>query len=121
MPAPAPHELLDLRTMRGMKTAVNFPDIRHRFVDEHQQIYEPQPIVHQPLLEAGEVEMPHIADVPAMDGDMEPQVDQGHPQEPPQIPQRVYHAVRLPQPTQRLLERLVAGQDGMMASWTQQF
>ncbi|MFS8011053.1 hypothetical protein Hanom_Chr14g01304321 [Helianthus anomalus] len=79
MPAPTPHEPLDLRTIRGMKISVNFPYIGHRFVDEHQQIYEPQPIVHQALLEAGEVEMPHVADVPDMDGDMEPQVDQGHP------------------------------------------
>ncbi|MFS7983126.1 hypothetical protein Hanom_Chr11g00970911 [Helianthus anomalus] len=65
--------------------------------------------------------MSHVADVPVMDGDVEPQVDQGYPHELPKIPQRVYNVVRLPLSTQRLLERLVAGQDEMMASWIQQF
>ncbi|KAF5789591.1 hypothetical protein HanXRQr2_Chr09g0373061 [Helianthus annuus] len=120
-PPLAPFEHLGIRTMTGMKIAVNFPYIRHRFVGLDQQIFVPGPFVHQALLEAGEVEMPHVTDVPAINGDVEPEVDQGHPQEPPQIPRRVYHAVRLPQSTPRLLERLVVGQADMMASWTHQF
>ncbi|KAJ0892046.1 hypothetical protein HanPSC8_Chr09g0361251 [Helianthus annuus] len=99
MLSPAPFEPLDLRTMRRMKIVVNFPDLGHRFVANNHQIFVPDPIVHLVQLEAGEVEMPRVADVLVMDGDMEPQVDQGHPQEPPQIPRRVYHAVRLPQST----------------------
>ncbi|MFS7931925.1 hypothetical protein Hanom_Chr04g00361721 [Helianthus anomalus] len=54
--------------------------------------------------------MPHVVDVPIGEGDIEPEFDQRNPQEPPQIPRRVYHEVRLPQSTQRLLERLMAGQ-----------
>lgn len=114
LPPPAPFEYLGIRTMRGMNLAVNFPGIGYRFVGENDQIFVAQPLVHQHLLDAAEVDMPHVVDEPVGEGDVEPEVEQGHPQEPPQHPRRVYHAVRLPQSTQRLLERLVAGQTAVM-------
>ncbi|KAM0055383.1 hypothetical protein Hdeb2414_s0006g00205431 [Helianthus debilis subsp. tardiflorus] len=120
-PQPAPFEHLGIKTMTGMHIAVNFPGIGYRFVGLNGQIFVPKPIVHQALLKAGEVEMPDVVDVHVRDGDLEPEVDQGHLQEPPQIPRPVYHVVRLPQSTQHPLERLVEGQADMMASWTQQF
>ncbi|KAM0061786.1 hypothetical protein Hdeb2414_s0004g00140171 [Helianthus debilis subsp. tardiflorus] len=107
--------------MTGMSIPVNFSDIGHRFVGLVQQIFVPRSFVHQALLEVMEVEMSHVASVPVIDGDVEPEVDQGHLKETPQIPRRVYHAVMLPQSTQRLLERLVVGQADMVARWTQQF
>ncbi|MFS7961991.1 hypothetical protein Hanom_Chr08g00721421 [Helianthus anomalus] len=69
--------------MTGMHIVVNFLDIRYRFVGLDGQIFVPQPFIHQPLLEAEEVEMPHVADVPIGEGDIEPKVYQGYPQEPP--------------------------------------
>ncbi|MFS7925981.1 hypothetical protein Hanom_Chr04g00291541 [Helianthus anomalus] len=119
MPAPAPSGPLDLRTMRGMKIAVNFPDLGYQFVDDDGQIFVPDPIVHRGLLEDGEVKDAAGCCVPVMDGDVEPQVDQVHSHEAPQIPRRVYLILRLPQSTQRLLERQVADPDSMMASLTQ--
>ena len=122
LPPPAPYVYLGIRTMTGMGIAVNFPDIGYRFVGLDGRIFVPGELVHQPLLEAGEVEMPHVAEVPVGDGDIdvEPVVEERHAPEPPQHPRRVYHAVRLPQSTQRLLERLVTGQAELLDRQRQQ-
>ncbi|MFS7904797.1 hypothetical protein Hanom_Chr01g00040261 [Helianthus anomalus] len=93
---PSPFEYLGIRTMIRIKIAVNLLDIGHQFVGLDQHIFIPEPFVHQALPEARKVEMSHVAGAPIIDGHVEPEVDQGHPQEPPQIPRRVYHAVRLP-------------------------
>ncbi|KAJ0436835.1 hypothetical protein HanHA300_Chr16g0595121 [Helianthus annuus] len=64
LPQSAPFEHLGIRTMTGMHIAVNFLDIGYRFVGLDDQIFVPQPSVHKALLEAREVEMPHVAHVP---------------------------------------------------------
>ncbi|KAM0045867.1 hypothetical protein Hdeb2414_s0009g00309021 [Helianthus debilis subsp. tardiflorus] len=99
LPQSAPFEHLGIRKMTGMHIAVNFPDIGCRFVGLDSQFFVPQLFVHQALLEVGEVEMPHVADVPIGKGDIESEVERGHPQELSLIPRRVYHAVRFPQST----------------------
>ncbi|KAJ0592905.1 hypothetical protein HanHA300_Chr03g0091081 [Helianthus annuus] len=93
LPQSTPFEHLGIKTMAGIHIAVNFPDIRYRFVGLDDKIFVPQPFVHQVLLGAREVDMPHVADVPIGEGDIKPEVDQ---RQPPQISRRVYHAVRLP-------------------------
>ncbi|MFS7912863.1 hypothetical protein Hanom_Chr02g00134881 [Helianthus anomalus] len=75
LPQLAPFEHLGIGTMIGMHIEVKFPDIGYRFLVLDDQIFVPQPFVHQGLLEAGEVEMPHVTDVPIGEGEIEPEVD----------------------------------------------
>ncbi|KAK1435129.1 hypothetical protein QVD17_00889 [Tagetes erecta] len=115
-PAPAPCKYLDMRSLTGMKVATNFANVGYRFINKNGQIWAWQPLVHQPLLGAEEVQMPQMAEREGEGDDVEvPDEQVGH-----QHPQRAYRAVRLPRSTNQLLSSILQNQEDEKCTRTSQ-
>ncbi|KAJ0906069.1 hypothetical protein HanPSC8_Chr07g0301301 [Helianthus annuus] len=103
---------MDMRSMTGMKVAVNIPNVGYRVVGANRQAWAWQPLVHHPLLEAEEVQIPQMAEQEGGHDDVE--VPPRHEQGGHQHPHRAYRAVRLPRSTNRFLDRILRNQDEQM-------